>query len=106
VSARNGLAHLTRVLFAMPGARAQLDGTYSLVNYRTDLYGVLVTSGHVADSTTGVKALFTDMLSPFLKRRHGDKIVGFHLSGPYGHTNVRFDPDARKQFQKPPSKRS
>jgi hypothetical protein len=106
VTARNGLAHLTQVSFTMPGAHSQLDGTYSLMNYSTNLYGVLVTPGDIADSTTGIKVFFADILKPFLKRRQGDKVVGFHLGGSYGKTSVRFDPDARKHFQTPPSKRS
>lgn len=105
-SSLNGLAHLTNTSFSMPGAHAFLDGTYNLENYKTDFYGVLVTQGDVSKSTTGIKAFFMKALTPFFKRKHGDKIVGFHLTGKYGQTNVMFDPDAGAQFQKTPAKRN
>jgi hypothetical protein len=92
VHARDGIAHLSHVEFEIPGAHAWIDGTYSLLNYNTDLTGVLITKGDVADTQTGVKSVLLKIITPFFRRTHRNaKIVPFKISGPYGHTSVSLD---------------
>lgn len=90
-SAAGGLAHLSHVEFRIPGAHAWINGTYSLLNYRTNLSGVLITQGDVADTQTGFKSILLKALTPFFKHRHHAKIVPFKIAGPYGHTQVSLD---------------
>lgn len=88
VSAANGLAHLSHVEFMIPGAHAWLNGTYSLLNYRTNLSGALITQGDVSKTQTGFKSILLKALTPFFRRKHHAKVVPFKITGPYGHTNV------------------
>jgi hypothetical protein len=90
-SAANGLAHLSHVEFKIPGAHAWINGTYSLLNYQTNLSGVLITQGDVADTETGFKSILLKALTPFFKHRHHAKIVPFKITGPYGKTQVSLD---------------
>ncbi|MBV9759027.1 MAG: hypothetical protein JO340_00545 [Acidobacteriaceae bacterium] len=79
----NGVAKLSHLTFTVPGAKANMEGTYNLVNYDVDLQGVLVTTGQPGDATTGVKSVLVKALSPFFKRKHGDKVVPFKITGNY-----------------------
>jgi hypothetical protein len=100
VRATGGVAHLTQVSFSVPSAYAELDGTYNLLNYRTDMYGILTTEGNVSNATTGFKSFALKVMTPFFKRRHHVKIVGFKLGGKYGNTNMSLDLDAASEMQK------
>lgn len=86
-----GVAHLSHVEFRIPGARARLFGTYSLLNYQTNLTGTLITTGNVSDTQTGIKSLFLKVLTPFFKHHRNAKIIPFKVTGPYGHTSVSLD---------------
>lgn len=88
VSASDGMAHLSHVEFVIPGAHAWLNGTYSLLNYRTNLSGALITQGDVSKTQTGFKSILLKALTPFFRRKHHAKIVPFKITGTYGHTNV------------------
>ncbi len=97
VNASDGIAHLLHVSFKMPGAQASLDGTYTLTDYRTNLYGVLVTTGNVSDATTGVKSVLVKVITPFFKKRHHAKVVPFKITGPYGKTSISLNPGSKKK---------
>lgn len=91
VEANHGLARLTRLGFAVPGAHATLDGTFNLISLRSDLHGALVTTGNISDSTNGAKSFFLKALTPFFKRKKHVKVVPFKISGPFGHTTTALD---------------
>jgi hypothetical protein len=100
VSARDGIAHLSNVSFNVPGAHADLGGTFSLLNYTTNLYGLLTTQGNVSQASTGFKSFALKVMTPFFKRKQHAKVVGFKLSGRYGNTNMSLDLDAGKDMNK------
>ena len=95
VNATDGVAHLSHISFSVPGAKALLSGTFSLMNYQTNLQGVLITKGNVADATTGIKSLFVKVLTPFFKKKHRVKAVPFKITGPYGHTSIALNPGSK-----------
>lgn len=92
-----GLAHLLQVEFRVPGAKAQVTGTYSLLTYQTKLSGTLLTTGNVSDTETGIKSLFLKVLTPFFRRHKKAKIIAFKITGPFGHTNVSLDVDRKPE---------
>jgi len=95
VNASGGVAHLSHVSFNVPGAKALLSGTFSLMNYQTNLQGLLITKGNVADATTGIKSLFVKVLTPFFKKKHRAKVVPFKITGPYGQTSIALNPGSK-----------
>ena len=97
VIARGGVARFSNLTFNVPGADAQLWGTFSLVNYNSDLHGKLITRGSVSKAAPGIKSLFVKLISPFFKRDKKAKVVPFKITGPYGHTNVSLDFDQHKR---------
>jgi hypothetical protein len=80
VSVKNGVATLSKVSFSAPGTRAQLQGTYSLVERKVDLHGILYTNGKLSDTTSGFKALVLKAVGPFLKQK-SVTVVPFAITG-------------------------
>src|SRR5208283_3237673 len=66
VTVKNGVATLSDVFFTAPGTRAQIQGTYNLVDQKVDLHGVLYTDGKLSATTSGFKALVLKAVGPFL----------------------------------------
>ena len=97
VEASRGTARVDRLSFDVPGAQATLSGTFSLSQYRSNMRGVLTTTGDVADATTGMKSMFLKVLTPFFKHHHQAKVVPFKLTGPLGNTVISLDLGAKKQ---------
>lgn len=91
VTVLDGLAHLSHIDFQMPGAEATLDGTFSLLSYRTDIRGTLITKGDVSTTETGFKSFFLKALTPFLKRENHARVVPFVVAGPYGSVRISVD---------------
>jgi hypothetical protein len=96
----DGMAHLSNVKFQVPGARASLDGEYSVIDYQTKMRGLLITKGNVSAAETGMKSFLMKVLNPFFKRWRQQKVVPFKITGPYGHTHVSLDLDRRRQLKK------
>jgi AsmA-like C-terminal region len=95
-SSDRGVATLSRLSFTVPGAKAKLDGTYNLVNYKVDLRGVLITTGQPGDAATGFKSLIVKAMSPFFKRRHEAKIVPVKITGTYEKPDFTLDLGPKK----------
>jgi hypothetical protein len=102
VTAANGLAHLSHIDFEMPGAEATLDGTFNLLNYRTDMRGTLITKGDISATETGVKSFLLKALTPFLKRENHAKVVPFVVAGPYGNVRISLDLSRKPQANSKP----
>ena len=80
VSVKNGVATLSNVSFSALGTRAQLQGTYNLVDRKVDLHGILYTYGKLSDTTSGFKALVLKAVGPFLKQK-SVTVVPFSITG-------------------------
>jgi hypothetical protein len=90
-AAANGMATLSDVFFAIPGASARLHGTYGLIGYRVNLHGSLLTTGNPSDAATGFKSFMMKVVTPFLKRKHSAKVVPFKITGSYSNIDVSLD---------------
>lgn len=88
---RNGVATLSRVFFTVPGASAQIHGTYGLIDHRVNLHGILDTKGKLSDSTTGFKAIIAKLITPFVKKKHEIKQVPFKITGTFVDATVSLD---------------
>jgi hypothetical protein len=91
VIVENGVANLTSLLLTVPGAAASLEGTYSLVNYKLDLHGTLVTDGSASSATTGFKSFLLKSVTPFLKKKAGRQTVPFKITGNFQKVEVGLD---------------
>lgn len=58
----NSIAKFSHLSFTMPGASAQLDGSYNVITEKIDLDGMLRTDAELANTAHGPKALFLKVL--------------------------------------------
>lgn len=92
VSTKNGVATLTNITFAVPGALARMAGTFNLQTKMVDLHGVLDTTGKLSDSTTnGFKSFVLKAITPFYKKKPKLTVIPFRITGPIGHTSIGLD---------------
>lgn len=97
VNANDGVADLSNMSFRIPGAYASMRGTYSLIDYTSNIHGVLITKGNLSDATIGIKSVFAKVIAPFLKRKRRAKVVPFKITGPYGHAAVSLDLGSKRK---------
>jgi len=90
VSAKNGVVTLSNVSFSALGTRAQLQGTYGLVDRKVDLHGILHTYGKLSDTTSGFKALVLKAVGPFLKQK-AVTVVPFSITGTFPNPSFALD---------------
>jgi hypothetical protein len=83
----DGVAAFSRISFSVPGARGDMNGTYSLVNKRVNLHGQMRMMATVSEATTGKKSFFLKVLDPFFKRKHAGAQIPITMTGPYGDTH-------------------
>jgi hypothetical protein len=97
VSAKAGTAALSKASFSVPGAKAQLHGTYRLTNFNLDLYGVMQTTGDPSDATTGFKSFLVKAITPFLKKKGTEHVVPFKITGKSDAPQIGLDLGAKNQ---------
>jgi hypothetical protein len=85
----DGVATFSPVSFAVPGAQADMKGTYSLLNKRVDMRGKMRMLATVSQATTGAKSIFLKVLDPFYKKKKkgAGAEVPIRMTGTYGHTH-------------------
>jgi hypothetical protein len=86
---KDGVATFSPVSFAVPGANADMKGTYSLLTKRVDLRGKMRMLATVSQATTGAKSVFLKILDPFYKKKKkgAGAEVPIKMTGTYGHTH-------------------
>ncbi len=82
-----GLATLSEISFSVPGARGDMNGTYSLLNKRVNFHGKMLMQATVSEATTGKKSFFLKVLDPFFKKKHAGAEVPITMTGLYGQTH-------------------
>ena len=92
VSAADGMARLSNITFDVPGASANLSGTYDLLSTRVDLRGMAHLDTRLSNVTTGAKSFLLKILSPFFKsKKNKGSDVPIKITGMYGETNIAID---------------
>lgn len=92
VELKNGVARFSRLSFSVPGATANMAGTYNLVDKRVDLHGKMSMQASLSQATTGVKSFFLKILDPFFKKKHAGAVIPVAMTGSYGHTHFSAGP--------------
>ncbi len=96
VALSDGVAAFTHLRFTVPGARAQMQGTYNLVNQRINLHGLLHMNNSLADATSGIKSFLLKALGPFLKSNHRGEVLPVSITGTYDHPSYHVSPQSKK----------
>jgi len=97
VSLSDGIAHLANVSFDVPGASAQVSGTYSLLNEGINLQGHLHMEAELSQTTTGVKSFLLKVVQPFMhKSKKNESVLAIRIGGTYNHPTYAVVPKAEK----------
>jgi len=92
---KNGIATLSNLSFYVPGAHAQMHGTYDLISEKIDLHGSLKMDSDLSDTAHGAKAVVLKLLDPFFKKKRGSgSDIPVKIGGDYH--NPTFGMDAGK----------
>lgn len=94
---RDGIANFAHLSFRVPGATAWMQGTYGLTEpYPVDLHGKLLTD-HPSAAGSGFTSFLLKAMTPFLKKRHGEKVLPFKMTGTYQKIAIGLDLTAEKK---------
>jgi hypothetical protein len=96
---KDGTARLSNLSFSVPGALAQMRGTYSLITEKVDLHGTLETDSEPSDTTHGMKSLMLKVLEPFFKKKHVGYMMPVKITGTYEHPMFGLDLSDRDDNQ-------
>lgn len=87
----NGIATFSGLSFTIPGALAQMRGTYDLISEKIDLHGTLKTEAEVSKTTHGIKALMLKVLDPLFKNKPDGYLAPVKITGTYDHPQFSLD---------------
>ncbi len=102
---KDGTANFSLLSFSIPGADAQLHGTYNIINEKIDLHGTLRTNSELSKTTHGMKALMLKVLDPFFKKHRAGYAAPVKITGTYEHPSFGLDlvdrDDKQQKTKKP-----
>jgi hypothetical protein len=87
----NGTARFSNLSFSVPGALAQMQGTFNLITETIDLRGTLKTDSEPAGTTRGTKAFLLKILDPFFKKKPAGYVMPVKITGTYKHPSFGLD---------------
>jgi AsmA-like C-terminal region len=88
VAVAKGVANLTDTFFSIPGAEANLHGTYDLTTTKVDFHGTLKTEATVSQDAGGAKGILLKPLDPLFKRKHAGAVIPVQLTGTFHDAHV------------------
>jgi hypothetical protein len=96
VELRNATANFSEFSFTVPGASAQMHGTYSLESNVIDLHGTLKTDSEFSKMSGGFKSVLLKPFNVFFERKHAGAVLPVYLLGTYDNPQAGLDLPGRK----------
>jgi hypothetical protein len=96
VELRNASATFKNFRFAVPGASAEMNGTYNLESRVIDLHGTLRTDEEFSEMASGFKSVVLRPFDVFFRRKHAGAVMPVHLMGTYDAPEAGLDLPAKK----------
>ena len=94
----DAVAHLSNVTFDVPGASAQVNGTYRLQTEQIDFKGDMHLDTELSKATTGVKSFLLKVIQPLTsEKKHQGSIVTLKIEGTYDNPKYTVLPTTKKQ---------
>jgi AsmA-like C-terminal region len=81
VGMKDAVATLTDFYFGVPGALAQMHGTYGILTQKIDLHGNLRVDNKLSKGATGIKGVLLKVAEPFFKKKKQAEIVPIKMGG-------------------------
>src|SRR5208283_934962 len=96
VELRDATATFKNFRFAVPGASAEMHGTYNLESRVVDLHGTLRNEEEFSEMTSGFKSVVLRPFDVFFRRKHAGAVMPVHLMGTYDAPQAGLDLPAKK----------
>ncbi len=87
----NGIASTPHLVFKVPGAQADLGGTFNFDNKSAHLVGNLRMESDISHAATGFKSFLLKPLAPFFKKKNAGASIPIAVTGEPGHYQVTQD---------------
>lgn len=94
---KDGVARFSDLSFGIPGASAEMHGTYNLISEAIDLHGVLKMDTSISHTAHGPKALLLKFMDPFFKRKPKGSAVPVKITGTYDKPLFGLDLGGQKE---------
>jgi hypothetical protein len=88
---RDGIASSQHLTFKIPGAQADLGGTFNFHDKVVHLVGNLRMDTDISHTSTGFKSFLLKPLAPFFKKKKAGALVPIAVTGSPGHYQVSQD---------------
>jgi hypothetical protein len=88
---RDGIASSQHLIFKIPGAQADLAGTFNFHNKVVHLVGNLRMDTDISHTSTGFKSFLLKPLAPLFKKKKAGAVVPIAVTGGPGHYQVSQD---------------
>jgi hypothetical protein len=88
---RNGIISSPHLVFEVPGAEANLSGTFALQGQIVQLRGDLKMESDISHAATGFKSVLLKPLAPFFRKRDAGAVVPIAVIGSSGSYRVTQD---------------
>ena len=93
---QDGIASSNRLTFRIPGAEADLSGTFNFHNKVVHLVGNLRMDTDISHTTTGFKSFLLKPLAPFFKKKNAGALIPIAVTGSPGNYQVTQDLSHKK----------
>jgi hypothetical protein len=87
----NASLSFSKLQFKVPGAVAQVKGTYGLVSDDLDFKGDVRLQAHVSDTMSGVKRVLPKPVDPIFARHHAGTYLPVNVTGDKDHPQIKLD---------------
>lgn len=87
---RSAIATMTDVSLSIPGADANIHGTFNVISQKIDFHGTVRTNADLSQQTSGMKSLFAKVLDPFFQKK-GGTVVPVVMNGTYRDPHFGLD---------------
>jgi hypothetical protein len=78
-----GVAKFSNLSMDVPGAVAQMNGTFNIVTEKVNFHGTLKTDVELSKTTHGIKSALLKPLDPLFKRKRGGASIPIEMTGNY-----------------------
>ena len=83
VDLRGGVARFTNLRFAVPGAKARMNGTFNVINHKINLHGRMRVDTKISKTETGFKSFLLKLMDPIFRKKKTGEVVNVHIAGTY-----------------------
>jgi hypothetical protein len=87
-SVAKGTARMSQLMFAVPGASVQANGTFNLRDQTVDMPGTATMQSDISHVTTGFKSYLLKPIAPFFKKKTAGAVIPIRVTGKPGEYKV------------------